>query len=234
VAKVNATERTKLGFSYVRPQQVAYDGPKFMLPIRLGTVNANGPQELFVYALTPKGRVETTNDRTVKLPSDMELPEYLKNPKEFTSFYKAMFTHQLEAQDRTVLFTEYAWDMRWCDPCAADPLSASELRNLGVFWTGSDGRGAAPEVFLTRLHVRYDRAHFPEDLVFQETADRANFQGRYVLRHEWKGEADCPGAREYRAALADRRAKEAGNLADLTGWGLDKIRDKMAVAGDWS
>jgi hypothetical protein len=37
------------------------------------------------------------------------------------------------------------------------------------------------QVFLTRLHVRYDNAHFPEDLVFQETGDRVNFQGRYVL-----------------------------------------------------
>ena len=76
--------------------------------------------------------------------------------------------------------------MRWCDPCAADPLSNDELRRLGVFWAdGSDSR--APNVFLTRLHVRYDNAHFPEDLVFQETGDRANFQGRYVLRHAWTG-----------------------------------------------
>ena len=59
---------------YLRPLQVAYESPKFMLPIRLGMVNANGPQELFVYALTRNGRVETTNYRTVKLPTDMELP----------------------------------------------------------------------------------------------------------------------------------------------------------------
>lgn len=45
----------------------------------------------------------------------------------------------------------------------------------------------ARDVFMTRLHVRYDAAHFPEDLVFQETADRSNFQARYVLRHEWQG-----------------------------------------------
>ena len=52
----------------------------------------------------------------------------------------------------------------------------------------SHRRLSSQDVFLTRLHVRYDAAHFPEDLVFQETADRTNFQGRYVLRHEWKGE----------------------------------------------
>ena len=68
VAKVNLAEQAKTGFSHLRPIQVAYESPKFMLPIRLGMVNADGAQELFVYALTRKGRIETTNYRTVKLP----------------------------------------------------------------------------------------------------------------------------------------------------------------------
>ena len=235
VAKVNLTEQKSLGFSYLRPLQVAYESPKFMLPIRLGTVNASGPQELFVYALTRRGRVETTNYRTVKLPSDMELPEYLKDPKEFTGFYKAMFTHQLEQQDRTVLFTEYAWDMRWCDPCAAQPLSAQELRQLGVFWqnAGADYRqAAAPDVFVTRLHVRYDRAHFPEDLVFQETADRSNFQGRYILRHAYTGSDSCSAMAPYRASVKERHAVEVSKLASLTGWSLEDIRRKAGVDRD--
>src|SRR4029453_10171187 len=82
VAKVNLAEHNKLGFTYLRPLQVAYESPKFMLPIRLGMVNAKGPQDLFVYALTRNGRVETTNYRTGKLPVDMDLPAYLKQPKE--------------------------------------------------------------------------------------------------------------------------------------------------------
>ena len=232
VAKVNLTEQKKLGFTYLRPIQVAFESPKFVLPIRLGTVNADGPQELFVYTLSRKGRVETVNYRTIKLPSDKDVPEFVK--ADFSDFYRSMFSQQVRHEGMTAVFTEYAWDMGWCDPCASQPLTSDELRALGCYWVADASRGAGQTPFLTRLHVRYDSAHFPEDLVFQETADRANFQGRYVIRHEWKGEADCPGAREYRAALADRRAKEAGNLADLTGWGLDRIRDKMAVAGDWS
>jgi hypothetical protein len=226
VAKVNLEEQTKLGFSYLRPLQVAYESPKFMLPIRLGMVNASGPQDLFVYALTRSGRIETTNYRTVKLPSDMDLPVYLKEPGEFPRFYKAMFTRQVEKQDRSAVFTEYAWDMRWCDPCAADPLSGDELRRLGVFWSG-DARGGAANVFLTRLHVRYDNAHFPEDLVFQETADRTNFQGRYVLRHAWTGGQTCSAANDYRRTLVERRTREAQQLASLTGWTLADIRKKM-------
>jgi hypothetical protein len=226
VAKVNLAEHTKLGFSYLRPLQVAYESPKFMLPIRLGMVNAKGTQDLFVYALTRNGRVETTNYRTAKLPVDVELPVFLKQPNEFAAFYKAMFTRQVEGQDSRAVFLEYAWDMRWCDPCAADPLTTDELRRLGVFWT--DGRnGSAPNVFLSRLHVRYDNAHFPEDLVFQETPDRTNFQGRYVLRHAWTGAASCSAATDYRQALNERRGREAEQLARLTGWNITEIRQKM-------
>jgi hypothetical protein len=230
VAKVNLTEQAKLGFSYLRPLQVAYESPKFMLPIRLGMVNANGPQDLFVYALTRKGRVETTNYRTTRLPSDVELPVYLKDQGEFSRFYQAMFTRQVQREDGRTLFLEYAWDMKWCDPCASNPLSSSELRQLGVFWDDGAG-GQAPNVFLTRLHVRYDNAHFPEDLVFQETADRANFQGRYVLRHAWTGQGSCAEAAVYRTTLRDRLEQEVVRLASLTGWSLADIR-KRAGLGD--
>jgi len=87
VAKVNLKEQAKLGFSMLRPIQVAYESPKFMLPIRLGTVNADGTQELFIYALTQRGRVEATNYRTVKLPTGMDLPLYVKD--KFPDFYRA-------------------------------------------------------------------------------------------------------------------------------------------------
>ncbi len=144
VAKVNLTEQTKLGFSYLRPLQVAYESPKFMLPIRLGMVNANGPQDLFVYALTRNGRIETTNYRTVKLPTDMDLPVYLQQQDEFGAFYKAMFTRQVEKQDKhAVVSSSTRGTCGWCDPCAADPLSSDELRNLGVFWPTRAARARA-------------------------------------------------------------------------------------------
>ena len=215
VAKVNLAERAKLGFSVLRPLQVAYETPKFMLPIRLGTVNADGPQELFVYALTRTGRVETTNYRTVRLPTDSEVPLFVKD--DFAHFYRDLFGRQVERESMKAVFLEYAWDMGWCDPCAAEPLSADELRELGVFWLEAaraptaprtaDVQPAAQNVFVTRLHVRYDRDHFPEDLVFQETGDRTNFQGRYVLRHPWTGDA----------RPARRRAATAASCASASG-----------------
>ncbi|MGH9408021.1 MAG: DUF2330 domain-containing protein [Vicinamibacterales bacterium] len=240
VAKVNLKEQVKLGFSMLRPIQVAYESPKFMLPIRLGMVNADGPQELFVYALTRHGRVETTNYRTVKLPTGMDIPVFVKD--KFGDFYKAMFSEQVKKENMNTVFTEYAWDMGWCDPCAAEPLSNDELRNLGVFWLGDTVQPSTSQVrpvpmrpgpqavYITRLHLRYDNAHFPEDLVFQETADRTNFQARYVLRHEWTGEGTCDAAAEYRRSLPDRREHEAETLASMTGWDINEIR-KQSGAG---
>jgi hypothetical protein len=77
------------------------------------------------------------------------------------------------------------------------------------------------------MHVRYDAAHFPEDLVLQETADRTNFQGRYVLRHPWVGNDECPATEEYRRELAQRHERDAQQLADLTGWDIADIRTQM-------
>ena len=78
--------------------------------------------------------------------------------------------------------------------------------------------------------MRYDAEHFPDDLVFQETADRSNFQGRYVLRHPWKGEEQCEASRRYREDLRGRAEREARALASLTGWPIEDIRRKMGAA----
>jgi hypothetical protein len=232
VARVNLKEQAKLGFTYLRPIQVAYESPKFMLPIRLGMVNAHSSQELFIYALTRGGRVEATNYRTVKLPTGMELPVYVK--QEFPAFYRAVFDEQIRRNHMETIFTEYAWDMGWCDPCAAQPLSAEELRQLGVFWLGerqipAQRPGVSGGVFITRLHVRYDASHFPEDLVFQQTGDRTNFQGRYVLRHPWDGADACDAAVSYRRTLGNRNEHEAQELAALTGWNITDIRARMQI-----
>lgn len=237
VAKVNLEEQGKTGLKYLRPLQIAFESPRFMLPIRLGTVNADGKQEIFAFLLTRTGRVETTNYRTVKLPSDTDVPIFVKD--EFGAFYKAMFATSTKREAERAVFLEYAWDMNWCDPCAADPLSNDELRELGVYWVGGGGsdemarsmpqQGA--DVFVTRLHASYDAAHFPEDLMFKETGDRENFQGRYILRHPYTGDAQCEAAKDYKASLPDRFEKEAQSLANLTGWPIADIRAKMKDKG---
>jgi hypothetical protein len=236
VAKVNLKRMQQSGASYLRPLQVRYETAKFMLPLRLGTVNADGPQDLVVYALTKKGRVEASNYRTVKVPSDVDVPLFVKN--DFGNFYKATFEHAVAREGMHGVFVEYAWDMGWCDPCASAPMSKAELAELGAAWNDGDpavanrfpgGNGNDP--FVTRLHVRYDAKSFPEDLNFVETGDRENFQGRYILRHPATATTSCAAARDYRASLPQRFKIEADNLAKLTGWSKDDIAARMAAAG---
>jgi hypothetical protein len=243
VAKVNLAAQKETGVQYLRPLQIAYESKKFMLPIRLGMANASGPQDMIVYALTRRGRVESTNYRTTKIPSDLNVPLFVKS--DFGKFYQDAFARSVDKEEKRAVFTEYVWDMGWCDPCAAQPLSREELRQLGVFWLDgpSTGDSMAPafrrgpaggpvNVLLTRLHVRYDGAHFPEDLVFQETSDRTNFQARYILQHPYTGPSECSAMDDYRERLRDRRSKEAETLASITGWPMADIKKKMGPDGD--
>jgi hypothetical protein len=235
VAKVNVKRMQQLGRAYLRPLQVRYETAKFMLPLRLGTVNAGGPQDLIVYALSRRGRVEATNYRTVKVPSDFKVPLFVKD--DFANFYKATFDRAVARENMHGVFVEYAWDMGWCDPCAAEPMTHEELAALGAQWTagGEVGdrwpSGGAIDAFVTRLHVRYDAKSFPEDLNFIETGDRENFQGRYILQHPSTAKATCPAAVSYRAALPARFKQEAENLANVTGWSQKDIEARMAATG---
>ncbi|MEO1096039.1 MAG: DUF2330 domain-containing protein [Cyanobacteria bacterium J06638_28] len=225
VAKVNLDEFDRGGFQNLRPLQIAYESPRFMLPIRLGMMNAQAAQDLVVYLLSPTGQVELTNYRTVKIPSDAQIPTFVED--EFSEFYTAMFDRSHNQENREVAFLEYAWDMRGCDPCSAEPLSAEELRQAGVFWVPSNTPAWDANVFITRLHVRYARDKFPEDLAFQQTNNRQFFQGRYVLQHPFTGEARCSAAEDYRRSLPQRFEAEAQTLARLTGWDINEIRRKL-------
>jgi hypothetical protein len=237
VAKVNLDHMPLLANGYLRPLQVRYETAKFMLPLRLGTVNANGPQDLIVYALTRSSRVEMANYRTVKLPSDVDVPLFVK--QDFGAFYKAMFDRVADRYNMRAVVVEYAGNiglMGWCDPCVADPMTNKELVELGANWISSDdpansGRIGAANAYVTRMHLRYDANSFPEDLVLMETGDRTNFQGRYALHHFWQGESRCLAGDRYIESLAARFRHEAENLAGLTGWSQAEIEIRMEAGG---
>ncbi len=245
VAKVNLKEQAKTGLNVLRPLQFAFESEKFMLPLRLGMINANGPQDLIIYLLTRGGRVESTNYRTVKLPSNMDLPTFVRT--DFKNFYKSMFDRQAAKEDYRVVFTEYFWDMGWCDPCAAEPLSETELRQSGAFWIEPSANarlsnGGGQPALLTRLHVRYNKETFLEDLMFHQTGDKQNFQTRYVLRNPFEGKvSDCSAAKQYYEQVAKRQEIEAQQLVALTGWTMTSVKAKMpklaaltdAGASDW-
>lgn len=93
VAKVNLKEQTRLGYGTLRPLQFAFESEKFMLPMRLGMLNAppNTPQNFIVYLLTKNGCVESSNNGTAKLASNENLPPFFK--AKFKYFLQSAVRH---------------------------------------------------------------------------------------------------------------------------------------------
>lgn len=226
VAKVNLKRHAE-GPQELQPLQIRFKSKDFMLPIQLGKVNGAGPQDALMLMLSRKGRIEPANYTAVELPTGMTIPGFVE--KDFAAFYKAMFARAAPKGGGIVL--EYAWDMGWCDPCAADPLTGKELRDLGV--TGLRGtEEMVPDMFVTRLHARYQKGQMNEDIAFRETTNRENFQGRFVIQRPFVGKfdlGDSISAKE-RACVADfigstrKRLRDEGKtLAKLTGWKQSQI-----------
>jgi hypothetical protein len=243
LAKVNLDRQKAAGESFLRPIQVSYRSPKFMLPLRLGTVNASGPQDLLVFALTRHGRVESVNYRTAKAFDKQDLPVYARD--QLHDIYHAAFDRRVRQDQMSNVYTEYAWSLStYCDPCSAPKPDSIELYTLGASWQYPQmGNVADPTIvpplqpvaetgFITRLHLRYDRAHFPEDLALQETADDSPYQVVFSIHHPFTGAMACAAAGEYKKQLQQRYAAEAGNLQALTGWNHSDIVQQMAQSGE--
>lgn len=234
VVKVNEEEKKKLPGSFLRPIQISFTSPKFMLPIRLGMANADGDQDMLIYAFTKNGRIECTNYRTVNIPTAKNIPLFVKN--NFGSFYNNLFQHQWHRQGKSIAMLEYAWDVSpknfvKCDPCVATAPSTQDLVQAGVWWVARDwndysdvyaeNENYSGNVYFTRLHVRYNRTSFPQDLQFQLTPNTENFQARYIITHPATGDFNCEAGKKYLKELKKRRQKEMEMLATLTGKGYD-------------
>lgn len=205
------------------PIQISYNHAKFMLPIRLGMANSKGEQDLLVYAFTRKGRVECTNYRTVEMPTANKIPTWIE-PR-FGDFYSNVFDQQYRRQGRKAVFVEYAWDVSpqtavKCDPCIAPPPIFADFQKAGVNWVS--GINASSNVYFTRLHVRYSRDKFPQDLQFQVTPNKTNYQARYVMTHAAQGVLDCDEAAAYLEKVKQRKKLELEELEILTGWRQDR------------
>jgi len=222
VAKVNLSRHSASAAQELEPLQIRFRSRDFMLPIQLGKLNGDGPQDLIVMALTRKGRVALTNYMTQDIPSDVAVPVFVAQV--FPQFYRAMFD---TAAGKDGAFLEYAWDMAWCDPCADDPLSHAEFQQLGVSWVRK-AEVATPNVFVTRLHIRYGPDSFYEDLKFAVTDNRDNFQGRYVMNHPFEGEITCEAGQTYVVETRQRIKEEAATLRGLTGWSASNIASNIA------
>ena len=221
VVKVNLKNHSATGYDYLRPIQISFNSERFMLPLRLGMANASSDQDMLVYAFTRNGRIEAVNYRTVKVPTDKNIPLFVK--EKFKRFYVDLFDKSYRQNGRNSVFLEYAWNVSpvnniKCDPCVSQPPVFAEFKEAGVDWANDLNSGS--NVFFTRLHVRYSRNKFPQDLVFQVTPNKENFQARYILTHPAQGDLSCDEGQAYLENLVYRRQNEMHELASLTSWDI--------------
>jgi len=225
VAKVDTSKVTFEEIGGVRravlsPLRVHYTSEEFRLPVRLGLVNASGPQDLIVHILARGQRYEAANYANVTIPTNLDVHESVRN--EFGAFYVSLFDETQRTSGGAVV-TEYSWGATSCDPCPGPTLTPGDLMLLGADVTGGMGiqtrgprrvrRGFGSGFVLTRLHARYEASSLGEDLVFRAApgivggreirngegelehgaspSGMNNFQGRYAIRHEWEGPIEC-------------------------------------------
>ncbi|MBK6463408.1 MAG: DUF2330 domain-containing protein [Myxococcales bacterium] len=130
VAKVDATKVTfDKGMANLSPLRFHYDSEKFALPVRLGLMNANGPQDLIVHVLARNTRYEVANYPNVTIPTNLDVAENAR--ESFGAFYTSLFDRTVARSPRAVV-TEYAWDAGSCDPCPLPALTFNELATLGA------------------------------------------------------------------------------------------------------
>jgi hypothetical protein len=211
VAKVNVKKvQRESGRAVLSPLRFHYDTDTFQLPVRLGLLNARGPQDLIVHVLASQ-RYEVANLPNVSIPTNIDVHADVK--ARFPEFYAALFDATVEANPSAVV-TEYSWDARSCDPCPGPTLSTQDILTLGADVLPGQTTGG---FILTRLHARYTADQLKDDLVFRaaspmqggresysgawgdpaglETGATAghvnNFQGRYIIRYPWTGEIAC-------------------------------------------
>jgi MYXO-CTERM domain-containing protein len=216
VAKVDPKKVTfKDGQAMLSPLRFHYDADEFKLPVRLGLINSNGTQDLIVHIIARGKRYEVANYPNVTIPTNINVGEDIRGVG-FARFYAALFDATLERNPKAVV-TEYSWSANSCDPCPSEPLSGPELMTLGADVLPNMNPQEIQYGYgfvLTRLHARYGKDSLGDDLVFKSASpivggrefvqgangkleegsrpdSNNNFQGRYAIRHEWKGEIKC-------------------------------------------
>ena len=132
VARVNIKKvhRDAQGLVVLSPLRFEYDASELRLPVRLGLLNADGPQDLIVYILHPEERFEVANLPNFFIPTNLDVSDDVRTG--FGAFYDSLFGEALRAEGGRAVATEYAWGSSSCDPCPEPPLADDDLRTLGA------------------------------------------------------------------------------------------------------
>ena len=169
---IGRVKREADGRATLSPLRVDYESERFSLPIRLGLLNADGPQDLIVHIIA-RDRYQAANRPNIAIPTNLDVTPATRAA--FSTFYAALFDRALAGAPGAVV-TEYAWALSWCDPCPGPTVDAWTVAQLGgdVLWPVATAKDR-----LDRLGnpVPPTGLDVPDDDPFQPT------ERRVLLRH---------------------------------------------------
>ncbi len=211
--KFDAEQRALLS-----PLRFDYDAETFTLPIRLGLINSAGTQDLIVNIVAVE-RYEAANYANVTIPTNLAVGE--EAVADFPAMYAALFDATLAKNPRAVVteYSWAASSCDPCPTPPLDASDLALLGSDVLQKRGPQDEESARAwrygngFVVTRLHARYAKDGLGEDLVFKMASPIQggressgtngalekgatpsggnNFQGRYIIRHYWKGAVAC-------------------------------------------
>ena len=172
-AKVNLEEVSEEGTT-LEPIQFTYESEALGLPVRLGTLNSPGEQDVVMFILTDEsdGQVMISNYSEITIEDECMVDVGAEGGA--SNYYGTQFA-EAWADEGTGegWITEYAWATSSCDPCPTSPPTNEELEQAGY-------EGDSWDSFFTRLRVRYTAEAATQDIMLYTSGIRTTEQIRFI------------------------------------------------------
>ena len=176
-AKVNLEEELEEGTT-LEPIQFTYESEAFGLPVRLGTLNSPGEQDVVMYILSDAddGQVSISNYTEIEIEDECMVDVAAEGGA--SNYYGTQFsTAWADEGTGEGWITEYAWATGSCDPCPTEPPTNDELEQAGY-------EGDAWDSFFTRLRIRYTPEAATQDIMLYTSGIWSTEQIRFIDYNE--------------------------------------------------
>ncbi len=158
------------------PLQFSYTSEPFGLPIRIGTLNSPGEQDLRIYAISDYEQGRTAIANYNEAPVDHDCMWQPEGGEDFTGYYDRQLDEAYASQPSASWVTEYSWGNGNCDPCTGVIPDDDALFTLGYEADYHVGM----YYWFTRLRMRYAPQTATQDLVLYQTNMQDTTQMRFI------------------------------------------------------
>ena len=162
------------------PLQFSYESETWALPVRLGTLNSPGEQDLIIYAANAfeDGEAGIANYTEAVIEDGcLWQPE---GDEPFTEFYADRLS-SAHGETGANWVVEYSWGEMHCDPCTGVTPDTSDMVALGVSQDDVD----TGNLWFTRLHLRYAPEDVNAPLALYHSDITTTRQQRYIQHEGW-------------------------------------------------